>query len=536
MKLKNILSLFVIALLVSCGKEEGPTHLPVQNQKDGQWGMVTTDGEVLFEDKFEKEPSLAFRDRFMVQNKDGLYEFYTAEKNPRKIGTVYRSAMGFVNEVTPVVEPDSVIKLIDTEGNVTLRLDKINGKNVECITEAKDGVFIFIDETEAYGCINTKGEVLIPAEYEFLSLLGDGYILGQSKTLLPQGVQRPPYWFMDLKGKKLGEVNMMKYYGVDSKLIDGKYFRVDRYDSDKFSCGLLALDGSEKLPLNPKITEIVDSRKDKFVFSNGEQYGLMDVEGKELIPAKYKILYFMADDRLMAFGADDKGKIIDLQDNQIGGYGNYLHLYPESKYYKDRAAVPLSDNEWTFVDKDGKEASQKHWYYVGGVDYSLPVKNEYLDPKELLHWLKVTANGVDGLTFSSESEEVQARETDIFYDNIGNSTCFRKEYRTRDIWVHIYMSGNLKARRGGVWKHTNATPVCFEISISDDRKTADSEWEGFTAVARELGKEKVDVDGPFEVYRINEDTYAVVERRYEESVFFYLCKASALKDVLTQNL
>ena len=74
------------------------------------------------------------------------------------------------------------------------------------------------------------------------------------------------------------------------------------------------------------------------------------------------------------------------------------------------------------------------------------------DPKELFEWLKVTANGVDGLTFSSASEEVQARETDIFYDNIGKNTGFRKTYRNRDIWVNIYMSGNLKARRGGVWE------------------------------------------------------------------------------------
>lgn len=536
MKLKNIWSLLVIALLASCGEKDGPTHLAVQGQQEGRWGMVTTDGEMVFEDQFEKEPSLAFRDRFMVQNKDELYEFYTVEKTPRKIGSVYRSAIGFINEVAPVAEPDSVIKLIDREGHVTLRLDKINGKNVESITDARDGVFIFTDETEAYGCINTKGEVLIPAEYGFLSLLGDGYILGQPKRLLSGGVQRPPYWIMDLKGEKLGEVNMMKYDGVGYELIDGKYLSVNHHENEQASCGLVALDGSEKLPLSMAIADIKDSRKDMFVFSNGELCGLMNVEGKELIPAKYKHLYFMSDDRLMAFGADDKGKIIDLEDNQIGGYGNYSHLYPESKFYTEKAAVPLSEAEWTFVDKAGKEASQKHWYYVGGTDVIMSVENDYFDPKEFLHWLKVTANGVDGLTFSSESEEVQARETDIFYDNIGSNTSYRKKYRNREFWVNIYMSGNLKARRGGVWKHTNATPVCFEINLSDDRCPFESQWKGFTAVARELGKEKVEVEGPFEVYRVNEDTYAVVERRFGTSVFFYLCKASALQRVLTQNL
>lgn len=535
MKVKNILPLFALMLLASCGEKKEITHLPVQSEQEGRWGMVTTDGEVVFEDKFDSEPSLPHKGRFIVLNKDELCEYYTVEKNPRKIGTAYSYAMDFFNEVTPVVEPDSIIKLIDTEGKVTLRLDKINGKNVECITEAGDGAFIYVDETEAYGCINTKGEVLIPAEYESLFLLGSGYVLGKPKTLLPEGERRNPYWIMNLQGEKLGEVNMMKYDGVGFELIGGKYLQVNVYDGEVPKYGLIALDGTEKLPLSESISNIKSSCKDMFVFSNGEQYGVMNVEGEVLIPAKYQELYFMSDDRLMAFGADKKGKIIDLQDNQIGGYGEFFSSYPESHYYTKVAAVPLSDTEWTFVDKDGKEASEKHWYKISGMDSQPRVLNDYFNFKEALEWLKVRENGIDGLTFSSMSEEVQARETDIFYDNIGKNTGFRKKYRNRDILVDIYMSGNLKARRGGVWKHTNATPICFEVSFIDDRIDVPSCWKAAQEMLQKLGKKKVEVSGPFEVYQVNEDTYAVAKRG-PESVYFYLCKASALKKVLNDDL
>ena len=32
----------------------------------------------------------------------------------------------------------------------------------------------------------------------------------------------------------------------------------------------------------------------------------------------------------MAFDEEGKGKIIDVEDKQIGTYGNYAHLYPEA--------------------------------------------------------------------------------------------------------------------------------------------------------------------------------------------------------------
>lgn len=536
MKARHILPLFALALFASCGEKAEITHLPVQSEQEGKWGMVTTDGEVVFEGRFENEPGVPRRERFLVQNEDELLEFYTVEKEPQKIGKSYRTAMGFINEVTAVAEADSVIKLIDREGHEVLRLAEINGKDVEQVTDARDGVFVFKDETEACGCIDTKGEVLIPAEYEFLSLLGNGYVLGKPKTLLPEGERRNPYWIMNLQGEKLGEVNMMKYDGVGFELIDGKYLSVSRYDDDQNCSGLIAMDGTEKMPLNASVSEIKNPCKDMFVFSDGELYGVMNVEGKQLIPAKYKQLYFMSEDRLMVFDQDFKGKIIDLKDQQVGEYTGYVHQYPEARYYTKHAVVPQTDTQWVFIDKDGKDIGEKHWYRVGCSDYQMVVENDYFDPKEMLEWLKVTANGVDGLTFSSMSEEVQARETDIFYDNISNNTSFRKTYRNRDVWVNVYMSGNLMARRGGVWQHTKATPVCFVINTSDDRISAEAEWKAYTTMARELGKEKVEVDGPFEVYQINEDAYAVVERRSDVACFFYLCKASCLRKVLTQNL
>ena len=66
MKLKNMLPLFALMLLASCG-EKKEIHIPVQAEQEGRWGMVTTDGEVVFEGKFENEPCIAHNERFLVQ-------------------------------------------------------------------------------------------------------------------------------------------------------------------------------------------------------------------------------------------------------------------------------------------------------------------------------------------------------------------------------------------------------------------------------------------------------------------------------------
>ncbi len=49
MKLKNMLPLFALMLLASCG-EKKEIHIPVQAEQEGRWGMVTTDGEVVLKE------------------------------------------------------------------------------------------------------------------------------------------------------------------------------------------------------------------------------------------------------------------------------------------------------------------------------------------------------------------------------------------------------------------------------------------------------------------------------------------------------
>jgi len=91
-------------LLVGCNK--GPseeltraklTGIPFQTEENGQWGMLSPTGEVIFEDQFDHQPTLAFDDRFFVQNDNGLYCLYTCEAVPEKIDEGFSYYNQFIN-------------------------------------------------------------------------------------------------------------------------------------------------------------------------------------------------------------------------------------------------------------------------------------------------------------------------------------------------------------------------------------------------------------------------------------------------------
>ena len=77
----------LISLLSSCQKEESVAeYIPFRSEKDGKWGFINLDGDVLLEDEFKREPTIVSNDRFFAKNKAGYWEMYTADKNARQVG------------------------------------------------------------------------------------------------------------------------------------------------------------------------------------------------------------------------------------------------------------------------------------------------------------------------------------------------------------------------------------------------------------------------------------------------------------------
>lgn len=71
-----------------------------------------------------------------------------------------------------------------------------------------------------------------------------------------------------------------------------------------------------------KIKQISQVKDDKFIYSNGSGWGMMDIKGNTIIRAKYDGLTFDVNGKLLAYTKTEDGKesfkFIDESDNKIG--------------------------------------------------------------------------------------------------------------------------------------------------------------------------------------------------------------------------
>ena len=103
------LLLTFVLLITSCGKEQTSnniTGIPYKETTRGMWSMISPDGEVIFTEEFDNEPSMAKEGIFKVRNGKGLYEYYTAEKKPQKIGAEYKDCTLFTDGKALATEPN----------------------------------------------------------------------------------------------------------------------------------------------------------------------------------------------------------------------------------------------------------------------------------------------------------------------------------------------------------------------------------------------------------------------------------------------
>ena len=183
------LLLFMVMILSSCNKETNDyvTAFPFMETDNGKWGMITTDGEVLFSQEFKNQPTVVRNGMFLVKNEANLWEIYTAEKIPKKIGSEYTSATIFSNGRAIVCEKDKYITIIDTEGKTIKTLDEIDGKRINTVFRFQEGYAKYI-AGEDYGVIDMDGNSVIPCNYCAIMDCSDGKFIAIDKKI-QDGIQ-----------------------------------------------------------------------------------------------------------------------------------------------------------------------------------------------------------------------------------------------------------------------------------------------------------------------------------------------------------
>lgn len=391
--------------MTSCNKVDKYCY-PIQTEKDGRWGLMTSDGKVLFEDEFDELEYVAVNGYFKVKNKDGLWEIYTVDEKPEQIGGEYKYVSSFSNGIALATEKDKPITLINTKGEVVKTLDELNGKIVVNASPFFQGLSRFGTDEELHGVINTKGDVILEPKYAGINI-GKGLIGAISKK--DKDKDYPNFIIFDLKGKELCTINGQKEkidyieFTQDDKLI----VRIDK-DDDGYKYGIMDKKGEWIMKPHKKVKVIEDVWGDNIIYYDGGKYGVINIEGETILRAKYDRLWFRSKNILIAHDSkEDEEILIDLEGNQIGD-----EAYKDLRVLDDDyLAAEEDEHSWVVIDNKGKVVSDKKldiydinfWKDFGAV------YTDYVDISKLVANLYITKDGVDGLKLSDDAKSIATK-------------------------------------------------------------------------------------------------------------------------------
>lgn len=465
-----------MALLVSCVqfpifKGDGLQFMPFQASKDNRWGMISTSGEVLFTDEFKDEPTVAMHDRFFAKNSDGKWNLYSTEKNPTQVGkNDYEQAGAFLEDVAPVSVKGKPIQFIDKDANVKFELDKVDGKEVELCTNFSDGLAIF-KVGDYYGCINTKGEVVIKPDYVFICPASDGKVLAVDKKYKDTKEKKDiKVTVLSAEGEKLKDLSFAEYSDMAQGFVDGKLCVEEEAANGQTRCGLIDAEGNTVVAPSDKIQDITGISGDNFTYENDDsEYGLKNVKGETLIRAKFKKLSFSGAEKLL-FAMDDDGNVKLINEN---GDVVSRDSYEDAKsFHGAYAAVKENKDNWIFINKDGEDQKVKSDIYDIFDDY-------YGDDVIYRNGEAPEDESLDGLDLGDDDEAAEVDSLDSTYvddeesvaDNSLNDNSNGSYIMTGSVDkypITMYMEFDGSSARGWYYYDKYQRKMTFSGSVNND--------------------------------------------------------------------
>lgn len=229
------------------------------------------------------------------------------------------------------------------------------------------------------GYINPSGQLVIPAIFEEAQPFKNGIAVvrkdhqfGMIDTLgnfvLPNHFDEVKPWETDfyrlgLYSEATGRISRFGLTDTHGKLrLDTQYVAIDLHTQDYIRVkrdslyGLLDLQGDEIIPIKYSYLSVIHEM-DFIVAEKDGQWGFLDMQGNELLPFQYHLPINAYEGRIWVH-RDSSSILLDEQFREIKRFHNYNRVYPFSNGY---AAVSIKDtsayygNLYGYIDRVGNE-------------------------------------------------------------------------------------------------------------------------------------------------------------------------------------
>lgn len=393
-------------------------YMPFREDEDGNWGMIGKDGKVLFSSEFKNKPTIAHHGRFWVKNNDGLWEMYTTDKKPRKIGEQYDQAGAFIENIAPVVPHNQPITFIDKNGDVKFTLTKVGDKTVTKCTNFIGGVAVFTAGGKQ-GCINTKGEVIVQPEYDAILPAFDGKMFAAKKDIADEN--KVIGYILSTSGEVFSSFDENKFKDLSPVFVSGLAAAEQKTDEDHQRAGLIDKNAEWVVKPNANFHEIKQIYDGFFIFYDGDNYGLANKKGEIIIRPKYdKLKFAMKGKLLFAKGdyTDSEWELINFDEESIGD----ASLHGVEYFIGNLAPVEISEHYWGFINSKGVLQDLETTIYSLDVDEfgDTEFNSQYVDVEAYANALGINKDGFLGLSLEQTANDIFAQLRQLTSDNIGN--------------------------------------------------------------------------------------------------------------------
>ena len=379
--------LFAAAMLVSCDKKasseeeaQGDDKLQIeyfafQEEEDGPWGLMATDGTVLVKPKYDTyNISPVVNERFYVGDGDEV-TIYTGEKNPKKIGT-YRNCGSFTSDLCPVQDLNENIFYIDKDGEKVIDANKIDGKKVVAAYNFFCGCAMINTEDGKWGFIDEEGKSIKGIEYADAWNFCEDLAIVYYDNPTYEDDDNGKWGVIDTKGKKLFTKRFNEYKPSEFRFANGL---LEVTDADG-NYSLLDKDGNVALKLKEKtFTNFIGEDAISVYNTETSKAGLIDREGEWIIRPKFESISFNGK-LLAACTEDEEFSLYTLEGEKIAKLPHgYVTLF--DKEYKDCDSYLLV-GEWEegykLVDAEGNEVDTDYniHSYSTGYNWGFSVAEE----------------------------------------------------------------------------------------------------------------------------------------------------------------
>lgn len=323
-------------------------------QSNDRYGMMSSGGEILFDDEFDMPPKPAIGGVFSVMGSDLKIQYYTASPKPEAIGKDTYVAGGYFTEgVIPVVKEGQPVVLIDKSGKEVASLAKADGKRVTMVNGYfSDGLMLFSAERK-FGYFNPKGEVAIKATYDNAYPFSEGLaVVAKSK---PDGSMS--WSAIDKSGKEVARLNISH----------DDMSAIPMYFDGALVCGadVYGKDGKRLFRTPSEWTELTAYNDGYASFREGGKWGVCDKDGNVVIRAKYDNPVKRIDGGFLAIDGTAGDCDISFVDANGDDIKQIEGAYSCRMLSSNRIVILDAEDDCYLVDANGEELDGSSYSEIG---------------------------------------------------------------------------------------------------------------------------------------------------------------------------